>query len=149
MIAPTINKYVWDILKSDPTLSAKYDKYRATYGANFIPFFPVYDNNAGDSSWGSECYVLYDSLRPRSNRPIVTEKREQILYTIVGTIPEIFEFRDTILNVLDFWADLKFTKDGFRVNAVESWQNDRTRGRDSIRQTYSLVLTVEVNYFEC
>jgi hypothetical protein len=149
VIAPTINQYIWQILQTDSTLDAKYDKYRKTYGDDFIPFFPVFDNFAGNISWGSEPYILYDSLVNRADRPVYGERKEQVLYTIVGKLQDIFKIRDIIANQFDAWSVEGFNLDGFRVNSIESYQTDRTRGRDSVRQTYSLVLTLIVHYIEC
>jgi hypothetical protein len=149
MIALTVNNYVWNNLRLDTVFDAKYDKYRATYGANFIPFFPVADNLAGDASWGSECYVLYDPMTVPPRRSVYAERRETILYTLVGPLPELFEFKEAIIDQFDSWSSTSFANDGYRVNDINAWQTDQTRVRDKLRQLYSLTLMVEVNYIKC
>lgn len=149
MIALPINNYVWQNLRLDTALDAKYDQYRTKYGNGFIPFFPVFDNHAGDISWGSECYVLYDNLKLRPNRDVFKEQREQILYTVVGPIPELFEFKDAILNQFDNWEGTTLLVDGYRVTDVNAWQSTGTSGRDKLRQTYSTTIVLEVNYIPC
>lgn len=149
MIALLANNYIWNQLKLDTTLNAKYDKYRVKYGPDFIPFFPVYDDHAGDISWGSECYVLYDPISTRPSRNVFAEQREQIMYTVVGPIPDLFEFKDKMIGLFSYWLDNPFAMDGYRVNDVNIWQSDGTRGRDKLRQTYSTTLTAEVHYISC
>jgi hypothetical protein len=149
MIALTVNNYVWSKLSADPVLNAKYAKYRTQLGANFKPFFPVYDNLAGDITWGSECYVLYDTMTTRPTREIYAERHEQVMYTLVGPIPDLFEFKDAIVNLFDNWENTSFNADGYRINDINVWQPDRTRGRDKVRQTYSTTLLLDVHYIPC
>lgn len=149
MIASSVNNFVWGELQKDATLNAKYNKYRTQYGNSFKPFFPVYDDHAGDISWDSECYVLYDSMTTRPTRNIYAERHEQVLYTVVGPIPELFEFKDAIVNVFDYWDNTTFSADGYRINDINVWQPDRTRGRDKLRQTYSTSLILDVHYIPC
>jgi hypothetical protein len=149
MIVSAVNDFVWSELQKDTALNAQYDKYRTKYGPNFKPFFPVADNHAGDASWGSECYVLWDSMITRPNRSVFLERHAQILYTIVGPLPALFEFTDAIANSFDFWQSTTFKGAGYRVNDIDAWQPDRIRGRDSLRQTYSSSLILEVHYLTC
>jgi hypothetical protein len=149
MIALAVNDFVWNGLVADTTLSAKYDPYRTKYGTGFKPFFPVYDNFGGDITWGKECYVLYDSMVTRPIRNVFGEHHEQIMYTVVGPIPDLFEFRDKIVNLFDYWDSTSFVADGYRVNDIDVFQSDRTRGRDKVRQTYSLTLILDVHYIPC
>lgn len=149
MIALSVNQYVWGELKKDATLNAKYAKYRTKYGNNFIPFFPVADNNAGDISWGSEPYVLYDSMTMPPTRNIYMSQREQIVYTIVGTIPELFTFKNKVTALFNHWENTSMTLDGYRIIDIDAWSSDRTRVRDKVRQTYSLTLMLEVHYIPC
>lgn len=91
-----INKYVWKQFElAKPTI---YSKYGST-----IPIFPITDNKAGDTAWGSKPYIIYDSfIRPRStNKYFYPVKCAQMMYSIKGTISEIYEWRDFIVNVLD------------------------------------------------
>lgn len=149
MIALSINKYIWSQLQLDTAFNAQYNKYRTLYGSNFIPFFPVYDNHAGDISWGSECYVLYDPLSTRPTRDVFLERREQIMYTLVGPIPELFKFKDSIVNLFDHWLENPITTDDHRITNVNVWQSDGVRGRDKLRQTYSTTLIAEAFYIPC
>ena len=97
MIALTVNDYVWTELKKDSAFSLRYDSYRtALNNADFIPFFPVEDNLAGDISWGAEPYILYDSMIARPTRNVPFEKHEMVMYTIVGTLQDVFSLRDKI-----------------------------------------------------
>lgn len=149
MIASLTNNYIWSQLRLDPILDAKYQKYRDKYGPNFVPFFPVYDDNAGDISWGSECYVLYDPMVTRPNRNVFAERREQIMYTVVGPIPELFDFKDRIINLFDLWDTTPFETNGYKIHDVNVWQSEGTRGRDKVRQTYSTTLIAEIYYIPC
>jgi len=91
-----INKYVWRQFQLEKP--ATYAKYGTT-----IPFFPINDVKAGDSAWGNKPYVIYDSfIRPRqTNRPFYPQKGSQLMYSIRGTIQEVYEWRDFIYDVLD------------------------------------------------
>lgn len=151
MIVSALNNYIWAELIKDPVFNAKYNKYRTKYGANFKPFFPVHDNFAGDMAWDTECYVLYDSMSMRPLRQIYGENHEQVMYTLVGPIPDLFEFKKSIVDLFDYWATTKFNDvDGdYRINDVDVFQSDRTRGRDTLRQTYSMTLMFDVNYHKC
>ena len=151
MIALSVNKYIWNELKKDAQLNASYDKYRATFGANFIPFFPVYDNHAGDISWGNECYILYDQMKSRPTRQVFKEQHTQVIYTIVGPLPDLFDFTDMIVGLFDDWENTSFVdeQNQYRINDIKVWQPDRTRGRDKVRQTYSTTLIFDVHYISC
>lgn len=149
MISTTVNGYVWSKLRQDPAFDALYDKYRTTYGPDFIPFFPVFDNLAGDVSWGNECYVLYDPIVTTPNRPIYAERREQIMYTLIGPVPQLLDFKQSIIDLFDAWEATAFSADGYRVNDINVWQPSGMQGRDKVRQTYAIGLMVEVNYIKC
>ena len=91
-----INKYVWRQFQlAKPTIYAKY--------GTTIPIFPIADTKAGDTAWGNKPYIIYDSfVRPRSmNKYFYPVKCAQMMYSIKGTIAEIYEWRDFIINVLD------------------------------------------------
>jgi hypothetical protein len=149
MIALELNKHVWSKLQEDAFFNAKYDKYRLLYGQNFIPFFPVADNYAGDISWDSEPYFLYDSISLQPNRQVFGERREQVLYTLVGKVPEILQVRDRIVRLFSFWLDSDFVSSVYRINNADVWQLSQARGRDNLRQTYSIDLTFEIHYLLC
>lgn len=149
MIALTVNNYVWGELKKDATFNARYDGYRTQLGAGFIPFFPVEDNAAGDISWGNEPYFLYDSMITRPTRNVPFEKREIVMYTLVGTLEDVFDVRGRIESMFDAWDSTMFTADGYKVNDIDISQPDRTRSRDKVRQTYSTTLMLDVFYTPC
>lgn len=91
-----INKYVWKQFQL--AKPAVYSQYSST-----IPFFPVTDIKAGDTAWGTKPYVVYDSfIRARStNRYFYPVKAGQLMYSIKGSLSEIYDWRDFISNVLD------------------------------------------------
>lgn len=149
MITSAVNDFVWSKLQENTTLNARYDKYRTVYGSTFKPFFPVADNNAGDISWGSECYVLWDSMTTRPSRNVYGERQEQVLYTVVGPLPELIDFVDDILFLFSFWESTQFQSSGYRITNITAWQPDRMRGRDSLRQTYSASIILDVQYLLC
>lgn len=149
MIASLVNNHIWSELRKDTSFSSLYDGYRSKYGNNFIPFFPVEDNLAGDISWGSEPYILYDSMLLKSPREIYGEKYAQILYTVVGKIPEILFVRDNILGLFGDLKDTSLKGDGYKINTIEVWQPDRTRSRDKLRQNYAITIMLDVYYIEC
>lgn len=91
-----INKYVWEQFSlQKPAIYSQY--------SGIIPFFPVNDIKAGDTAWGTKPYIVYDSFaKPRSkNRYFYPIKSTQMMYSIKGSISEIYDWRDFILNVLD------------------------------------------------
>lgn len=145
MIAVELNKYVWDKLCADATLSAKYDAYRTQFGEDFSPFFPVDDNNSTDIS---EVYVLYQDLPTRQNRSIVKERRTTILYTVIGELSQLLDFRDMLVDIFDIWEN-GFFVDSYKINRVEITQTSRVVPRDSLREVYSLVMELDVNYIKC
>lgn len=91
-----INKYVWHQFEiAKPAIYANYTA--------IIPFFPVSDIKAGDTAWGEKPYIVYDSMmtsRTR-NKYFYPVKSAQMIYSIKGSITEIYEWRDFISNVLD------------------------------------------------
>jgi hypothetical protein len=90
-----INKYVWKQFEV-----AKPDIY-SSY--NIMPIFPVSDNISGTTKWGNKPYIIYDSfMKARvTNRYFYPIKAGQMMYSIKGSVEEIFEWRDFISNVLD------------------------------------------------
>ena len=91
-----INKYVWHQFQlAKPTIYAKY--------GSTLPIFPITDNKAGDTAWGNKPYIIYDSfIRARSmNKYFYPVKCAQMMYSIKGSIAEVYEWRDFIINVLD------------------------------------------------
>jgi hypothetical protein len=91
-----INNYVWDKFKEyRPEIALKY---------NYVmPFIPVSDVRAGKLPWKDNTYVVYDSyyMNRTSNRQFYPIKTAQMIYSIKGSIKEIFDWRDFIVNLLD------------------------------------------------
>lgn len=151
MIALSINEILWEELSKDPAFVARYDKYKTQLGDDFKPFFPVQDNHSGDISWDTEPYFLYDTVSLPPNRDVFGERYEQVLYTLVGQIQDIFELRDKVIKMFSYWDDAANPDPYglYRITNLDVWQPLRTRGRDSIRQNYSVELLVNVNYLLC
>jgi hypothetical protein len=147
MIVKDINAFVWANLQLDTDFSSLYDRYRAKYGDSFIPFFPVTDSLAGDASWGSECYVIYDPIYAPSTRQ--SQYREQIVYQLVGPLPQLFDFRDRILDQFKMFEQVSFSTGDHRITGVEAWQSGGTRVKDQLRQLYYIPLIVEVHFIKC
>lgn len=92
-----INKYVWKQFELNKS------SIYSNYSSSLIPFFPVSDIKAGDTAWGTKPYIVYDSfMRARTSRKyFYPVKAGQMMYSIKGSISDIFEWRDFISNVLD------------------------------------------------
>lgn len=89
-----INSYVWNQFEiAKPSI---YSQYTAS------PFIPVRDMGS-NYPWGTKAYIVYDSFaKPRTaNRYFYPVKSGQLMYSIKGSISEIYEWRDFIINVLD------------------------------------------------
>lgn len=90
-----INKYVWKQFElAKPEIYSLY---------NNVPIFPVSDIKSGDAKWGDKPYIIFDSfMKARvSNRYFYPIKSGQMMYSIKGSIEQVFEWRDFISNVLD------------------------------------------------
>lgn len=151
MIALSINQLIWEELTKDAVFDALYDKHRTQFGQNFIPFFPVSDNYVGDIAWGIEPYFIYDSISLPPNRDVFGERREQILYTMVGKIPELFVIEKKVIHMFSFWESDQYnvSSDEYRITSITAWQPLRTNSRDSLRQTHAIEIMVDVNYIPC
>lgn len=89
-----INNYIWNEFKSiDPD-------FTDTYG-DVVPFFPLYDNMAGDSKWSNRTYAVYDIMSTNRRSPFYVVKKSQLLYSIRGTVPDILYFRDIVSQIID------------------------------------------------
>lgn len=89
-----INSYVWEQFRL--AKSSIYSNYSSR------PFVPIRDINS-DYPWGDSPYIVYDSfMRPRSkNKYFYPIKTAQMMYSIKGSVSDIYEWRDFISNVLD------------------------------------------------
>ena len=91
-----INSYVWKQFEiAKPQIHSQY--------SGVVPIFPVTDVKAGDSAWGSKPYIVWDSFAKArtTNRYFYPVKSTQMIYSIKGSISEIYDWRDFIINVLD------------------------------------------------
>lgn len=90
-----INKYVWKQFELN-----KEDIYAQYSG---MPILPVRDLEGGTLPWGNKPYIVYDSfMKARTtNKYFYPIKTAQMMYSIKGSIAEIYEWRDFISNVLD------------------------------------------------
>lgn len=91
-----INEYVWEQFRlAKPAIYAQYGL--------ITPFFPVDDIQAGDAAWDGKTHIVYDSMiKPRSARKqFYPVKQGQLVYSIKGSITDIFEWREFITDVLD------------------------------------------------
>ena len=90
-----INKYVWEQFRLNK--NSIYSSYTVT------PIIPVTDMQGGDLPWGRKPYIVYDSfMKTRTaNKYFYPVKSAQMMYSIKGSIGEIYEWRDFISNVLD------------------------------------------------
>jgi len=148
-----INKYVWKQFQiAKPAI---YSQYGST-----VPFFPVTDVKAGDTAWGTKPYVIYDSfIRARStNRYFYPVKCAQIMYSIKGTLSEIYDWRDFIINVLDredaaakeineFAGTLNNNKYYFHCINASQLKYIATSTKDNgIKERYSTELIIRYDY---
>lgn len=91
-----INHYVWDKFKEyAPDLVVEYK--------HSMPFIPVSDVRGGKFPWEEKAYVVYDSyyMNKSTYRNFYPIKCSQMIYSIKGSIQEIFDWRDFIVNILD------------------------------------------------
>jgi len=148
-----INKYVWEQFKvAKPSIYSQY--------GSIVPFFPVTDVKAGDTAWGTKPYVIYDSfIRARStNRYFYPVKCAQLMYSIKGSLSEIYEWRDFISNVLDreddaahdineFAGTIDNTKYFFHcINVSQLKYVGTTTKEASIDKRYSTELIIRYDY---
>lgn len=143
----SLNSFIWDALCTDSTFSDRYSALRTQFGAGFIPFIPVDDNNAGGIPWGDVPYIIYQDL-PNVSRRIINEQNTRVLYTIVGNLADILYIRDAIVSMFSVWNN-PFSITGYKINEISAVQSSRILPRDYNRELYSLTLTLTVNYFSC
>lgn len=153
-----INKYVWKQFQlAKPAIYAQY----TSGSASIMPFFPISDTKAGDTAWGNKPYIVFDSfIRPRTaNRSFYPIKSAQIIYSVKGTISEIYEWRDFITNVLDredmsardvneFSGTLSGEVNTFfhRINATQINYTGNTTQQTGQRKDYSADLIIKYDY---
>jgi hypothetical protein len=96
--ATTINGYLWDTMKQiEPTFAKKY--------GNKIPFFPLSDSAAGDSTWDNNTYVIYDRMLRLTRHPFPYIKREHTLYYVKGREIDTLQWGLAIQHILDRMDD--------------------------------------------
>lgn len=149
-----INKYVWRQFQlAKPTIYAKY--------TGITPIFPVSDVKAGDTAWGNKPYIVYDSfIRARTmNKYFYPVKCAQIMYSIKGSISEVYEWRDFIFNVLDRedaaakdinqYAGTTLNNDNFYIHCINASQLKyigATSQQTGTNKLYSTELVIRYDY---
>lgn len=89
-----INAYVWnEFTVNSPNFVAQYN--------GVVPIFPVRDALGDESTWGSKPYIVYDNMARFRTARFYGIRKEQLLYSIRGDVPQIFTVRDLIVDVLD------------------------------------------------
>lgn len=89
-----INAYLWAQFQANaPEFVAQYN--------GIVPIFPVRDTFAGSSTWSKKPYIIYDNMARVRTARFYGTKKEQLLYSVRGDIPQIFMLRDLITDVLD------------------------------------------------
>lgn len=89
-----INSYVWaQFTENAPQFVSQYN--------GIVPIFPVRDALAADSTWGSKPYIIYDNMARFRTARFYGIRKEQLLYSVRGEVPEIFMVRDLITDILD------------------------------------------------
>ena len=149
-----INSYVWAQFEENaPVFSAQY--------GSIVPIFPVYDAKAGDASWGNKSYIVYDNMARVRSGVFYGVRKEQLVYSIRGDIPEIFALRDLITDVLDRGDDTAKDINEYAGENLENpyiffhdfkvFQQDFTNektDKHSTRQFYSTDLIIEYQYHQ-
>ena len=123
-----INKYVWRQFELDSSrpLNQKYlSSFSYSSYNGVMPIFPVADTKAGDSAWGTKTYIIYDSfMKARStNKYFYPVKTAQMMYSIKGSLSQIFQWRDYIANILD--------REDVSANDINEYAGE-TLGNDTI-----------------
>lgn len=146
-----INNYVWyEMQRIDPAFTGRYDA---------VPFFPLYDNQAGNSKWGNKSYVVYDPIKARRKTPFYPVKRESLLYSVRGIVPEVLYMRDLLDYVLDRgddaakdlneWAGENVVNNQVFIHSFSTtetnWSSEITTAKDT-RQPVTKNLIVDYEY---
>lgn len=103
-----INNYLWDLARGqvvdNPSASAIWDTsiYSAS-AISFIPFYPVSENLAVDSS--KLPYILYDYIVLPKLNTFWPMQREEAEYIIVGDIPQIYYIKNWMVDALEKYDD--------------------------------------------
>ena len=153
IFVPTVlNGYAWDAVSGiDATLHGQYGGIR--------PFFPLYDNTAGNSTWGNKCYVVYDTIMRIKRFPLAAIKKAEVLYSVRGPVPELLEFTNLLVWILDRgddaakdvneWAGSNVINNSVFLHRIDvhevNWSPEITNVTNS-RQMYVKNLVVSVEY---
>lgn len=152
LFAPVlINNYIWhEIISLDAAFASRYSN---------VPFYPIYDNKGGNAKWDGKPYVVYDTMTIKRRQPLYVTKRENLLYSIRGTVPEILYFKDLINYIIDrqddagkdlnAWAgenvvNNKIYFHSFATNEL-NWSSEITEVQDT-RQPVTKNLILEYDY---
>ena len=120
-----INNYLWDrsrgLVDGQPSASAIWDTSIYTASAmSFMPFYPVSENLAVDSS--KLPYILYDYMFVPKAGTFWPLQKEEADYIIVGDIPDIFYLKNYIVDALE-----RFDESARYVNDHLALQNYETK----------------------
>jgi hypothetical protein len=76
----------------------KYNAYKSK-----TPIYPVSDTKAGGAAWDTKTHIVYDSfMKPRTKySSFYPIKAGQMMYSIKGSLEDIYAWKDFISNVLD------------------------------------------------
>ena len=100
-----LNNYIWDLAKGnivgEPALP---DNVWNTSSYKYRPIYPVTENLAPESK--TTPYILYDFIfQNRKTSTLYAIYREEVTYTIVGEIPQIFYLKNFIMSNLSNMDD--------------------------------------------
>ena len=120
-----INNYLWDrargLVSGQPSASGVWDTSIYTASAmSFMPFYPVSENLAVDSS--KLPYILYDYMFVPKAGTFWPLQKEEADYIIVGDIPQIFYIKNYIVDALE-----RFDESARYVNDHLASQNYKTK----------------------
>lgn len=117
------------------------------------PFFPIHDSTGIEASWENNPYVVYDWIKMRNDSAFHPIKTHQLIYSIRGTVPQIYAARDAIIDRLDREDESgqmlnKWQKDNNHTDCAyfyisRAWQSGRVLQPDSTKQYYVLPMILE------
>ena len=158
-----INEYVWEQFRLDSLKAAsasylggfKYSQYNG-----IVPFFPVSDNVSGSTKWKDKTYVIYDSFATKKPyKGLYPVKSSQMMYSIRGSLEDIYLWRDFITNVLDRedvagneiseYAGANMSNVNFRFHCINVFQNNyigNSTESSGVTKTYSTNLVIKYDY---
>ena len=117
------------------------------------PFFPIHDSTGIEAGWENNPYVVYDWIKMRNDSSFHPIKTHQLIYSIRGTVTQVYETRDAIVDrldredesaqVLNQWQkDNNYTDCAF-FHSIRAWQSSRVLEPDNTKQYYVLPMIIE------